>query len=194
MTTKKINELNVCDKDNVSSLIGIDNENNVKKIPLNLLKNDNVTQWVCIPINNGFIDANESTTNIIYPIDISVFEKEYNKCNGGILHIFCDTLMNANLGFRNVEHFEIMLNDLTMESISADGGVRQVKLVCTVIDDVMHFVPTVAYIHSFESNDGIVINVEVVFDKGYVPADIMNIFFEPISDINNNNEKSSMEC
>jgi hypothetical protein len=187
MTTKKINELNVCDKDNISSLIGIDNENNVKKIPLNLLRKDNITRWAYIPIIDSFVDTNDSNTNIICQIDMSAFEKEYDKCHGGILHIFCDTIALANLGCKNVEHFEIMVNDLTFEDISTDMGIQQIKLVCTLIDDDTHFVSTAACIRSFESDDGTVVNVEVIFEKGNVPADIMNIFFEPISDINNNN-------
>ena len=193
MTTKKINELNVCDKDNISSLIGIDNENNVKKIPLNLLRSDNITQWAHIPKIDGFIDANDSMTSVINQIDISVFEKEYNKCHGGIFHIFCDTLANADLGYGNIEHFEVMVNDLVLENIPTDAGIFQIKLVCTVVDDVMHFVPATASIRSFESDDGTVVNVEVVFDKGNVPADITNIFFEPISDININNTMFNME-
>ena len=193
MTTKKINELDVCDKDNISSLIGIDNENNVKKIPLNLLKNDNITQWAHIPKIDGFIDSSESLTNIINEIDKSVFEKEYNKCHGGILHVFCDTIANANLGCENIEHFEIMVNDLVLEKISTDSGIFQIKLVPTVIDDTMQFISTTACIRSFESDDGTVVNVEVVFEKGNVPADIKNIFFEPISNINNNNTMFNME-
>ena len=192
MTTKKINELNVCDQDNISSLIGIDNENNVKKIPFNLLRKDNITRWAYIPIIDSYIDANDSNTNIVCEIDMSAFEKEYDKCHGGILHVFCDTIALANLGARNVEHFEIMVNDLTFEDISTDIGIQQIKLVCTLIDDATHFVPTTACIRSLESDDGTFVNVEVVFDKGNVPADIMNIFFEPISDINNNNNNNTM--
>jgi hypothetical protein len=187
MTVKKINELPICDdKGKINNLVGIDNNDQVRLIPINIITPPAEIEWHVVNITE--VDL------FTLQMDISEIMAMVDE-GGGILHINVNTDIDPDNGALNLTDFNIPINVNTVSNNHV--SLQQFKYKFDVNTSSFYTLEC-----SLVTNESIVtLAVKAIYNDGsyydmsyFNGYGILNVLFESISNFNSGNiEKYNYE-